>query len=254
MRKRKITERVMHFAGILACALLVFGAEGCDAQKTSSWAMDNAHIGPDSPIEIPIGGTYQPSVASPTPDGPLIPLKATVAWSITPEGKGIAIDPATGKITVAKNVPAGTTATVRANVANGTKKLTAKVVVFNPADIPLMGEWRVQSVVACDEGQKVVLPHSSAHLGDHWGFRVDKTVSVGVPYGIAATTRWTGTYEHDLKTSRIKFTPTWPAGKAMEEWKVEMVSESEVRLTILQPPVPADNVCAYVLSRSAKPN
>lgn len=254
MQKRKITERVMHFAGILACALLVFGAEGCDAQKTSSWAMDNAHIGPDSPIEIPIGGSYQASVASPTPDGPLIPLKATVVWSITPEVKGIAIDPATGKITVAKDVPAGTTATVHANVANGTKKLTAKVVVFNPADIPLMGAWKVQSVVACDEGQKVVLPHSSAHLGDHWGFRVDKTVWVGVPYGIAATTRWTGTYEHDVASGRIKFARKWIGGSTTEDWKVEMVSDREVRLTILQPPTPADNVCAYVLTRSGKAN
>ena len=238
----------------LMCALFIASLALCQPQKTGRWDIDNAQIGPDSPIEIPIGGSYQARVAYPTPDGPLIPLKATVVWSITPEVKSIAIDPATGKITVAKDVAAGATATVHANVANGTKKLTAKVVVFNPAGIPLMGGWRVQSVVACDQGQKVVLPHSSAHLGDHWGFRVDKTVWVGVPLGIAATTRWRGTYEHDVASGRIKFARKWIGGSATEEWKVEMLSDGEARLTIVQPPAPADNVCAYVLTRSVKAN
>lgn len=246
--------RQIYFGVFLAGVLFVAGSALCQQQKAARWDMDNAQIGPDSPIEIPIGGSYQARVAYPTPDGPLIPLKATVAWSIMPEVKGIAIDPATGKITVAKDVAAGTTATVHANVANGTRKLTAKVVVFNPADIPLMGGWRVQSVVACEEGQRVVLPHSSAHLNDHWGFRVDKTVWVGVPIGIAATTRWTGTYEHDVASGRIKFARKWIGGSATEEWKVQMVSDGEVRLTILQPPAPADNVCAYVLTRSVKAN
>ena len=246
--------RMFRFASVLALAMLAARLAAGARQKPDTWAMDNAHIGPDSPIEIPIGGSYQASVAYPTPDGPLIPLKAAVAWSITPEVKGIVIDVTTGKITVAKDVPAGTTATVHANVANGTKRLTAKVVVFNPAEIPLMGGWRVQSVVACDQGQKLVLPHSSAHVGDHWGFHVDKTVWVGVPIGIAATMRWYGTYEHDVASGRIKFARQWVGGSATEEWKVEMVSDWEVRLTILQPSNPADNVCAYVLTRSVRAN
>ena len=239
---------------LLTYAALAASLALCQPQKAARWDMVNAQIGPDSPIEIPVGGSYQAHVAYPTPDGPLIPLKAAVVWSIKPEVKGIAIDPSTGKITVAKEVAAGTTATVHANVANGTKKLTAKVVVFNPADIPLMGGWRVQSVVACDEGQKVVLPHSSAHLNDHWGFRVDKTVWVGVPIGIAATMRWYGTYEHDVASGRIKFARQWVGGSTTEEWKVEMLSDQEVRLSILQPPAPADNVCAYVLTRSMEAN
>jgi len=236
---------------LLALALSFAGGTVCAAQKIDPWVMDNAHIGPSSPIEIPIGGTYQASVGYPVPDGPVMPLKAKIVWTIFPAVKGIAVDAGTGMITVASDVAGGLTATLHARVANGTKKLTAKIVVFNPVEMPLLGDWKVQQVVLCDEANKVAQPHGSPHLGDHWGFRVNKGTSVGVPYGIAATTRWWGTYEHDVASGKIKFARKWINGADTQEWKVEKVNDQEVRLTITQPAAPADNVCSYVLVKTA---
>ena len=65
--------------------------------------MNNAMIGPDSPIEIRVGSSYQARAMYPVPDGPLIPLKAKVAWSIEPAVKGLSIDSA-GNISVAPDV------------------------------------------------------------------------------------------------------------------------------------------------------
>src|SRR5690242_14190539 len=73
-------------------------ATTCFAQKADDWAMQNAMIGPDSPIEVPAGGSYDARAMYPVPDGPLFPLKASVAWSIAPAVKGISIDAKTGKI------------------------------------------------------------------------------------------------------------------------------------------------------------
>jgi len=52
------------------------------AQKKDDWAIENAMIGPDSPIELAAGSTYQAQAVYPVPDGPLYPLKAKVSWSI----------------------------------------------------------------------------------------------------------------------------------------------------------------------------
>ena len=52
----------------------------CSAQKQGAkqddWAINNAMIGPDSPIEIRAGSSYQARAMYPVPDGPLFPLKA----------------------------------------------------------------------------------------------------------------------------------------------------------------------------------
>lgn len=244
-----MTVGVGQVAKLLLLTGLIGTAALSSAQKPGKWAFDNAVIGPDSPIEVPIGGTYQARVFYVNPDSPLIPLDAPVVWSIGPV-KGLAID-ATGKITVSADVAGGTTATVHANVANGRRKLSAKVVVFKSADLPLTGEWKVQSSVLCDQGKNVALQHNSPHVGDRWGFRVDKSVWVGVPFGIAATTRWSGTYEHNVATGQIKFARKWIGVADTQEWKAEMVSDHEVKLSIVQPSAPADNVCAYVLARAA---
>jgi hypothetical protein len=220
------------------------------AQKLDSWVLDNSHIGPHSPIEIPMGGSYQASVGYPNPDGPVSPLKAKIVWTIFPAVKGITVDPNSGMITVANDVPSGTTAMVRANVANGLRKLSAKVVVFNPAEMPLLGQWKIQQVVLCDESKKVDLPHNTPRANDYWSFRTDKSTSVGIPMGIAATTRWWGTYEHDLAAGKVKFTRKWVNGADTEEWNVVMVSDQEAKLIILQPPGPPNNVCGYALVRA----
>ena len=48
----------------LVCAAVLVVSLGGKAQsgqfeKPSKWAIDNAMIGPDSPIEVPAGGSYQ---------------------------------------------------------------------------------------------------------------------------------------------------------------------------------------------------
>ena len=133
----------LKFAVFAPCCLLASVA--LSAQKASDWALNNAMIGPDSPIEMRAGATYQAQAMYPVPDGPLYPLKAKVTWAIEPAVKGISIDQNSGKISVQADVAHGTGTTVHANVENGRRKLTAKLYVFHPEADPFIGSWNVES-------------------------------------------------------------------------------------------------------------
>lgn len=164
---------------VLCCSLIVVAA--CFAQKANDWAMTNAMIGPDSPIELRAGSSYQAQAMYPVPDGPLFPLKASVAWSIAPVVKGISIDAKTGKIIVDADVPHGVTATVHANVENGRRALTAKLYVFRPEENPLVGKWHVDQKVSCGETEEMKVPelrHHALHDKD-WKFHADQQFWVG---------------------------------------------------------------------------
>ena len=75
---------------LFCCSLLVTAV--CPAQKPNDWAMQNAMIGPNSPIEIRAGSSYNAQAMYPVPDGPLFPLKASVTWSVEPAITGISMD------------------------------------------------------------------------------------------------------------------------------------------------------------------
>jgi hypothetical protein len=221
----------------------------CFAQKADEWAMANAMIGPDSPIEIRAGSSYDARAMYPVPDGPLFPLKASVAWSIAPAVKGISIDAKTGKIIVDADVPHGAITTVHANVENGRRALSAKLYVFRTEENPLVGQWHVDTHVACGAAQEIKIPAVRPHAlhGNDWKFHVNQQFWVGKEMNIAAGVRLTGTYELDQKTAKIKLTPTWPK-KSTSTWSYLLRDDGKT--LILQPGENQDDLeagCGYVL-------
>src|SRR5437899_5079978 len=183
-------------SGVCIAIIAVF----CLAQKPDEWAMQNAQIGPDNPIDARAGTSHDAQAMYPVPDGPLVPLKATVAWSIAPAVKGISIDAKSGKISVDAGVPHGATTTVHANVGNGRRRLTAKLYVFRPEENPLVGRWRVDLKVACGEAEEMKVPESrhTPVNGSMWRFHVDRQFWIGREMSIAAYTGMKGSYEYDL--------------------------------------------------------
>ncbi|HEX7285208.1 MAG TPA: hypothetical protein VF532_03455 [Candidatus Angelobacter sp.] len=234
---------------------MVSGVSLCgQTKKLDRWVLDNAHIGPDSPLEIPAGSTYNARVEYPNPDGPTMQLPATIVWSIAPAVKGINIDRDSGKITVDAGVPSGTTAIVHANVNNGVRKLTAKVFVYSATENPLVGHWTVTSALGCGENQQSLPSEVAGRLTRHWSFYADRKVWIGQPSGIAAGVKLSGTYEFDQRTHTLTLTPTWPKGKAAEKWKLELMSREEIKVASGQPQDDKGQVCGYVLSRNSPIN
>lgn len=232
------------------CCFAIMTAAVCLAQKNDEWAMNNAQIGPESPIEVPVGGSFAAQVMYPTPDGPLFPLKAAVVWSIAPAVQGIAIDAASGKITVAADVKHGTTATVHADVAGGRRKLQATVYAFRPDENPLVGRWKIDSNIACGDanelkpaGKTTVLP------GPTWRFHVKPEFFVGREYGIAAGIRLAGRYELDLKANKLKLITQWPKNKPDTNWAMVFADAGK---TLYLRPIETSDLpagCSYVLRR-----
>jgi hypothetical protein len=226
-------------------------AAACPAQKKDDWAMNNAQIGPDSPIEIEGGSSFVAQVMYPVPDGPLFPLKASVVWSIAPAVEGITIDAATGKITVAANVKHGTTATVHANVAGGKRLLEAKIYVFLPGENPVLGRWKIDSNIACGEKDELKPADKTTALpGPTWIFHVKPEFFVGREYGIAAGIRLAGRYEVDRNAGTLKLIPQWPKGRPETNWDFSLVDAGK---TLLLRPVEKNEDlqpgCSYVLRR-----
>jgi hypothetical protein len=232
---------------------VAFFTVACSVQKGTkpdNWAMNNALIGPDSPIEIAAGSSYQARAMYPVPDGPLFPLKASVTWSIEPAIKGIAIDK-TGKISVDADVPHGTTATVRGDVENGRRKLSTKIYVFHPAVNPLIGQWHVDTRVACGESleMRAAAERRLSLRGNNWKFHVSQDFWVGTENNIAAGVQLSGTYELAVKDSKITLTPKWPK-KPVSNWSYILKDDSKT--LILMPLEPQDDLepgCGYILSR-----
>ncbi len=230
--------------------LLLCGA--CAAQKANDWAINNAMIGPDSPIEVPAGSSYQAQVAYPVPDGPLYPLKAKVAWAIEPAVKGISIDPGSGKITVQAEVAHGTSAMVLANVDNGRRKLTAKLYVFRPEVDPLIGSWSVDSKVVCGQSGEMQVPKPplSALTGLEWKFHADGQFWIGRAMGIAARIFLSGEYVLDGKGHMVVLNTKWPPNKQSSRWSYA-VKENGAKLLLrpLDAEYGSASGCSYILER-----
>jgi hypothetical protein len=232
---------------------IAFCTLACSAQKQTvkqDWATNNAMIGPDSPIEVRAGSTYHARAMYPVPDGPLFPLKQKVAWSIEPAVKGISID-AVGNITVAADVPHGTTAIVHADIERGRRKLLEKIFVYRTEENPLIGEWRLDTRVTCGEAHEVKKAPASSFLYRNlsWKFHVSQQFWLGKEHNIAGGVHLAGSYELDLKDSKIKLIPTWPK-KPPSNWSY-LLKDGETTL-ILQPLDPQDDLepgCGYILVR-----
>ncbi len=219
--------------------------------KADEWALNNAQIGPDSPIEVTAGATYAAQVMYPAPDGPLFPLKAAVAWSIAPEVKGISIEPQSGKITVAAIVAHGTTTTIHADVAEGRRKLQATLYVFRPDENPLIGAWKIDARIACGEANELKDASRPAAIpGPTWRFHVKPDFFVGREYGIAAGIRLAGIYELDVKAGKLKLITQWPKNKPETNWTLTFADAGKT--LYLRPVETSENLepgCSYVLRR-----
>lgn len=229
----------------------IFLTIACVAQKPAAkpndWAMNNASI--DS-VEIAAGSSRQMLVMYPVPDGPSFPLQASVTWSIASAVKGISIDKA-GMLRVDADVPHGTTATILADVEHGRRKLSGKVYVYHPAENPLIGTWQVDPRVACGDSQEIKAAAASplSLRGYNWSFHASQEFWVGREHSIAARIMLSGSYEIDVKASKIKLTPTWPK-KPVSNWNY--LFKDGGKMLILKPLEPQDDLeagCGYILTR-----
>jgi hypothetical protein len=227
-------------------------AAACLAQKLSKWEIQNAQIGPDSPIEVGAGSSYQAQAMYPVADGPLLPLHAEVTWSITPAIKGISIDTKSGKISVDASVPHGVSTTVRANISQIPRKLEAKLFVYRTEENPLVGHWYIDEKVACGKtGEMKVREQRGAFArAIEWTFQVDRQFWISKGMGIGGGTVMNGNYEYDLSKRQIKLLPKWPQDKATSSWKYALADDGKKLL--LQPLDPANEIgpdCSFVLHR-----
>jgi hypothetical protein len=189
-------------------------------------------------------------VMYPTPDGPSFPLKASVTWSIESAVKGISIDKS-GMLKVDGDVSHGTTATILADVEHGRRKLSGKVYVYHPDENPVIGEWHVDTHVACGEPQEIKAAAASplSLRGYNWSFQADQQFWVGRAHSIAARTMLAGSYNLDLKSAKIKLTPTWPK-TPVSNWSY--LFQDGGKTLILRPLEHQDDLeagCGYILLR-----
>lgn len=217
------------------------------ASKGDDWALQNAGIGS---VEIAAGTSRQLQVTYPVPDGPEFPLKANVTWSMEQPVKGISVDK-TGKLAVDADVPHGTTATILADVEHGRRKLSGKVYVFHPDENPLIGTWHADTRVACGESQEIKAAAASPLTlrGYDWTFHAGRLFWVGREHSIAARLMLAGAYELDLKSAKLKLTPSWPK-KPVSNWNYLMKDGGKT--LILRPLEPQDDLeagCGYILKR-----
>jgi hypothetical protein len=232
----------------LAATLLVALA-ACGQKKLSDYDLREAMIGPDSTIEITPGSSCKAQIMRPNPDGPLSPLNAQVAWTLESPVNGVSIDGKSGLINVDKDVPNGTTAIVLASIENGRRVLKAKLHVFTRETNPFVGQWRVESLIACSDGHEMK-PDATLRaplVREHLSFNADGEFWIGLEMNIAAHTLMNGTYEYDLKAGTITLKVKWPKNKPAVFWKFNLLEEGRkmaVRTSV--PEDPAGQVCGYI--------
>ncbi len=223
------------------------------SSKPNDWAMNNARIGPDSPIEVPVGGSYDASVVYPVPDGPLYPLKADVTWWIEPAVRGIFIEAKSGKITVAQSVPPGTTATLHADVTGRKEKLHTQLFVYSPAANPLIGTWKIQSTQPCGVQPASWEKPSGFWYDASWSFYADNDFVIGRPSGIRGGVKQDGAYEYKASSGSLKMKPQWPAHQRESVWNAALKDDgATLELKAGKPQDGHATVCGYTLVRSVK--
>lgn len=83
-------------------------------------------------------------------------LETCSAYSIDPADVGASIDPDTGLLSLADNVPDGTLVTVTADVEDGLAIVEDTVFVYDPALHPLKGSWHEVGRIPCDNSPEFV--------------------------------------------------------------------------------------------------
>jgi len=154
-------------------------------------------------------------------------------------------------LTVAADVPHGTTATIFADVEHGRRKLSGKVYVFHPDENPLIGAWHVDTRVACGGSQETKAATTSLLTlrGYDWSFHASQQFWVGREHNIAARIMLSGSYKLDLKSAKVQLTPTWPK-KPVSNWNYFLKDGGKT--LILKPLEPQDDLeagCGYILTR-----
>ena len=238
--------RIPQKMALAVTLLLALAAQG--QKKLSDYDLREAQIGPDSTIELTPGSSYNAQIMRPTPDGPLFPLTAKVVWTLQSPVPGVSVDGRSGVISVSKDVPNGTTATVLANIENGRRMLKVRLHVFTREVNPFVGQWRVESLIACSDGHEMKPDYTlrAPRAREHLHFYTDGQFWIGVEMNIAAHTTLTGAYEYDLKAGTITLKPKWPPKKPAGSWKFSLSEEG--RKMAVRTSVPEDaggQVCGY---------
>lgn len=76
------------------------------------------------------------------------PVNVSTRWSVEPQ-TGAKIDPRTGVLKIAINVPSGTVFTISADIQQGRKTLTTQVTVYTAQANPLVGFWHETKQIDC---------------------------------------------------------------------------------------------------------
>ncbi len=232
---------------LMIAVTLMLAATAHSQKKLSVWELDNAVIGPESPIHLTPGSTYTAQIMIPNPDGPLSPLKTKADWSLESPVKGVTINRQSGQIDIAKDMPNGISAKIIARIESGRRVLKTSLFIFTRESNPFVGEWRVESLLACGDGLEMKPDYTlKAPLArDHLRFQVTD-FWIGIENNIAAHTTLTGTYEYDLEAGTITLKPTWPKQKPIVVWNYQL-SEDGHKLAIKtsKPEDAAGLVCGY---------
>lgn len=99
-------------------------------------------------------------------------VKADIRFSMDPNPFAT-LDPDTGYLKIAPDMPPGTTFRVYADIEHGRRLVSADVYVDSPASNPLLGEWRQTGEIACAGA-----PLSPGVPIEVLSFRADRTFSV----------------------------------------------------------------------------
>ena len=131
-----------------------------------------------------------------------VPVAASATWSITP-ADGAHIDPATGILGIDPAAPSGSVFAVRADVERGRHVVETQVNIFTPDANPLIGSWREEAQLACDNGTEVVPARAIRELI----FFADGTFAVTwVPF--ESYKDYWGTFTFDLAQGTLELTVT----------------------------------------------
>ena len=236
------------FSKLMIAVILTLVATAHSQKKLSSWELDNAVIGPESPIHLTPGSSYTAQIMVPNPDGPLSPLKTKADWSLESAVEGVTINRQSGQIDIAKDATNGISAKVIARIEGSRRVLKTSLFVFTRETNPFVGEWRVESLLACGDGHdmKPDYTYKAPLARDHLRFQVSD-FWIGLENNIAAHTTLTGTYEYDLRAGTITLKPTWPKQKPTVVWNYQLSEEGhKLAIKTSKPEDPGGQVCGYV--------
>ena len=101
------------------------------------------------------------------------PVETCTTWSVDPSD-GASIDHETGSFSVGPGTPGGEVFTVTADVEDGRRLVSIEVYVYTPEDNPLVGIWREEAQLGCEDYEEVAPEERIGELR----FGADGTFSV----------------------------------------------------------------------------